>query len=133
MLYRDHIGTPDGGENAVRELFSVLRSHHDLEVVRQMFAKYSAPPPAQRQIWIRNLGLLDALDRMKPKPVIQQLAFRLAAENKQLPREEQRGARGISPTALDKLIRGLVKARREHKAKTGNYWPYPDPGPDGMR
>lgn len=69
---------------------------------------------------IRNHGLLDCYDWMKPKPVVLRLAKQIAEENKLLPRSEQRGAGSTDVHSLEKLIRTLVEQRE--KALKARKW-----------
>jgi hypothetical protein len=86
---------------------------HSIREARRIFYRFGAPPSAERLRQISNYGLLDRLDFMRPRPVIQRLARELAEENKRLPRAQQRGAGGTEVLALEKHIRRQVKLREK--------------------
>jgi hypothetical protein len=110
---RERIDTIPGAKHAAQLLFSLIAEHHGKEEAYRILAKFGAPPSASRMGKIKNLGLLDMYDLMRPKPNVQQLAFRLAAENKKLPRAEQRGTGSTNVMTLDRHIRRLLRERRE--------------------
>jgi hypothetical protein len=93
-------------------LFMVFRENHGDSIARRIFAKWSAPPSNRRLQEIANLGLLDRLDLMKPKPNVQRLARQLAGENERLPKSKQRGAGSTNPMLLEKQIRRIRDFRK---------------------
>jgi hypothetical protein len=113
------VDTADGARYAVHLLFMAISEFHGKEAAYHVFSKYSGPPAASRVAHIKNCGLLDRLDMMKPKPNVELLARQLAEENKKLPREEQRGAGGIDPFDLARHIREIMRKRKKHP------WRYP--------
>jgi hypothetical protein len=101
------------------DLFCEIRGKLGDARARRIFAIWGTPPSASKMAKLKNYGLLDRLDMMKPKPVVLKLAKQLAKENLLLPRGEQRGAGSTDAHALEKHIRTLVKKRESGlKAKT---------------
>jgi hypothetical protein len=95
-------------------------------MARRILVKQGTPPTPTLLKQIEDYRLLDALDRMTPKPIIQQLARDFAEANKRLPRSQQRGAGGTNEFNLDRQIRRAVK-RREAAMKRGTWWgPIPE-------
>jgi hypothetical protein len=116
----------NGCENMAYLLFMIIREQHGDRTARRIFAKWGTPPTTRRLKFIANLGLLDRLDRMKPKPSVQRLARELAAENKGLPLAERKAAGGINPIALEKLIRRTRDLRVACMKKGTWTGPFPD-------
>jgi len=94
-----------GCEQMAYLLFMLIREHHGDKAAHLIFAKWAKPASAAKLALIANIGLLQRLYRMKPKPNVQRLACELAIENKSLPRAKQRGAGSTNPITLEKLIR----------------------------
>jgi hypothetical protein len=114
--WREGIDRMPGAEYAAYLLFRLIEKHHGIAAARYIFTKFGAPPSAKRINQIKNLGLLDMYDMMRPKPNVQRLAKQLAAENEKLPREERWGPRGTTdPLVLDKHIRRLVQKRNNRR------------------
>jgi hypothetical protein len=114
-----------GAKHMAYLLFMVIREHHGDAAARAVFALWGTTPSAARLHQIANIGLLDRLDMMKPKPNVQRLAWQLAKENKAIPRSKQRGAGSTNPTALEKQIRRQVR-ERDDAMKAGTWLgPFP--------
>jgi hypothetical protein len=93
-------------------LFFAIARHHGDDVARRIFDE-SGPMPKRLRTALRNATLLDRYDMMKPKPNVARLAREVAKENKGLPKEQQRGAGGTSPSNLEDFIRDLLDARKK--------------------
>lgn len=112
-LYREHMDTVNGCEYAAYLLFREIEKLHGRAEARRILTKYGSPPSARRTARIKNLGLLDRYDMMKPKPNVQKLARELTEENRELPQEQRHGPRGtINQATLEKHIRRLLDERR---------------------
>jgi hypothetical protein len=107
-------------------LFMTIRAQHGDRIARRIFAKWGTPPTANQLNRIANMGLLDRLDMMEPKPNVQRLARELAKENKLLPRSKQRGAGTTNPITLEKHIRRVRDLRIAHMKKGTWAGPFPD-------
>jgi hypothetical protein len=81
------------------------------QIARRIFAQWGTPPTAKKIGMIKNWGLLDLYDLMK-EPNVQELARKLAEENKALPRAQQRGPGATDPVTLEKQIRRQVTLRK---------------------
>jgi hypothetical protein len=115
---RETIDTMPGAKYAASLLFCLIEKHHGLAAARSIFNMFGTPPSAARINHIKNLGLLDRYDMMKPKPNVQRLAKELAAENEKLSREERWGPRGTTdPLVLDKHIRRLIQKRKKMRRR----------------
>jgi len=111
-VYREGLDTVPGATDAASNLFREIERHHGLAKARRIFAKLASPPTARRLTQIKNESLLNQLDMMKPEPDVHRLAWKLAEENKALPREQRHGPRGsTNPATLDKHIRRLRDKR----------------------
>jgi hypothetical protein len=115
-----------GCNHIAQELFALITARHGERIARRIFAKWGTPPSDRRRQLIANMGLLDSLDMMKPKPNVQRLARELAAENKKLPRSQQRGAGSTNPKALEKQITRIRDLRKAHMKKGTWRGPFPD-------
>jgi hypothetical protein len=115
-------GDPGGAAyKASYHLFSELIERVSINRARWIFRHFARVPTKKRVNQIRNDVLLSQLDLMKPKPVILQLAKRLAKENEALPLEERKGPGGVDVPALAKHIENLVK-KRERALAAGTWW-----------
>jgi hypothetical protein len=115
MVQRE-LGTVKDAERAARLLRVLTADMHGEEESYRIFAKLGKKPGRRDAAHFKNLLLLERYNRMKP-PNVQQLAKRLAEENKDLPPEEQRGAGGTDPFDLERHIRDLLKKRTENPGK----------------
>lgn len=115
-LYREGMDTIGGCEDAAYLLFARIYRHHGIAEARRIFMKFGSAPTARKIAQIKNLGLLDRYDMMKPTPNVQRLARELAEENKTLPPRDRWGPRGTTnPATLDKHIRRLRDERDERR------------------
>ena len=114
-----------GAEHVVQLLFMLIREKHGDQIARRIFAKWGTPPSKSRLAMIKNIGLLDRFDLMRPKPNVQKLARQLAAENKNLPKDKRRGAGSTDAKALEKQIRRQIRERGEHMQKGTWLGPFP--------
>ncbi len=104
------IETERGAAIRVILLRDALLKHHGSNTFR-IIAQHSKPGTKAEMTELLDWELLERLDAME-EPNIARFAAMLAEENKRLPKEERRGARGESPVALDKYIRRLLKHRQ---------------------
>jgi hypothetical protein len=95
-------------------LFFAIARHYGEAAARHIF-KTSGPMPKELRTALRKAALLDRVDRMDRINMrnIAQLARDVAEENKALPRDQQRGAGGTDPRALEDFIRDLLETRKE--------------------
>jgi hypothetical protein len=107
------VDTIPGAEHAAYLLFQLIASHHGKDEAYRILNKLGTPPSRARLAKINNLGLLDLYDFMRPKPNVQQLAWRLGSENAKLPQSQRLGPRGTTnPMTMDKHLRRLIRERR---------------------
>jgi hypothetical protein len=104
------IETVRGAAIRVILLRDEILKHHGSDTTR-IFAQYTKPSSKKEMTELLDWELLERFDAME-EPNIARFAAMLAEENKRLPKEERRGARGESPVALDKYIRRLLKHRQ---------------------
>jgi len=108
-------------EKAALALFTAFEQRHGRNVAYRIFNKFGTPPGADKTRSIKNHALLDLYDAM-PEPNVQQLAWKIAAENKARPQAERLGPRGsTNPMSIDKHIRRLLE-EREDRMKKGTWW-----------
>ena|SRR5579872_2626232 len=108
-------------------LFMMIYERHGDRAARQIFAKWGTPPSPGRIRQIKNLGLFDRLDLMKPEPNVSKLAREIAAENRALsPRMRPKGPTGSTDeNTIDRHIRRL-QAKRRRSMQVGTWWgPFP--------
>jgi hypothetical protein len=118
----------DTAENAAYLLFRLIAKYHGKDEAYRIFSIWSGPPSASRKAAIRNAALLDLYDVLQetyashheqgisaPKPSVRKLAQMAAEWNKELPREEQRGAGAKNATTLEDHIRQILKKRRRRR------------------
>jgi hypothetical protein len=117
------IETARGAALCVMLLRNEMLKHHGGDTFR-IFDQYAKPATKKELTELRDWELLARFDAL-PKPNIAQFACTLAEENKQLPRGEQRGAGGVSPVALDRYFRRLLRDR-ENAMQTAQ-WDGPKP------
>jgi hypothetical protein len=108
----------DAARNAASFLFDEIETKLGRPAARRIFARLGTEPSASKLAMFKNHQLLVRLDTMKPKPNIKKLARDLAKENKEIPREQQRGSGSTNADTLERHIRKLV-AERKHQP----YWP----------
>ena len=92
-------------------VFYAIRNQHDFATAQRIFRRAGYIQDRVKAN-LRNDELLKRHDDMKPRPNIAKLAREVAQENKRLPKEQQRGAGGTNPIALEHHIRELRMKRR---------------------
>lgn len=107
-------------EDAAYTLFKEITDRHGVAQAQRIFMKFGQPPTQRKRAKIKNYGLLDRYDLMKP-PNATKLARELAAENKKLPRTERRGSGSTNPTTLLRHLRRLIRERK-NSLKAGKAW-----------
>jgi hypothetical protein len=118
-----------GAQRAALELFLVLMRHHGEPAARQIFARWGEPPTKASMAEIKNYGLLDRLDMMRPRPNVQQLARKIAQENQGRAAGERIGPRGSTdPAAIERHLRLWVAKRRTEIAAGTWHGPFPPEG-----
>jgi hypothetical protein len=100
---------------AAHRLFRAIMDDLGEAEARRIFLNQGAWSTPRKLADIKNDGVLIQYDMMKPEPNVQQLAFRLASENKKLPKKEQRGAGSTNAFALERL-RAHCTGRRRFRA-----------------
>jgi hypothetical protein len=124
LAYLDGADSIDGCKFMAHLLFMLIREHHGEQCARRIFAMWGKPPSPRQRRRNANFGLLIEFDMMQG-PNVQQLARKLAEENKALPRGQQNGAGCTDPVELAQQIRRQIRTRKKAMARHKWYGPMP--------
>jgi hypothetical protein len=112
-LYEELFPT-GAAEKAAYYLFDNIREQLGVEEARRIFLKFGKDPSPTKLKKIKNAGVLDRYDMMKPRPNIAELARQMFAENQALP-SGQRSTTTL--TSIEKHITRLKDEREKRRSK----------------
>jgi hypothetical protein len=109
------VNTIESAEHFAQLFFTVIVSLHGRDAVRRILlelAEFYSPPSMARRNQVKKESRILAM--YDDEPNVQQLALRLATQNKTFPKELRWGPQGTqNPMTMDKYIRRLLKAREQ--------------------